>query len=342
MQLRPQPAGLPALYVFARRRYGSPGRDLDDGRAGRSSGPCDLRRIRAAREPGGADVDSGRLDADRGLARRSRAGERSGPGPWRRGSAAAWPSCRARPRWRCWRPPGSSPSSLTADDGSARSCSGARSPALVCLPWAWATLREYGTPFYSYTSYFEYNFSWTVHHYEKGNTLPSQFYTLANLPEIVRVKIKSLLLIVVYSTMIVGLPIVAGLLPAARPARRAGTRNRPAGRDDLRGVRAGDAQEHRRRDPGRPARALLLAGLRAHAARGRRGADRAGWMRRARAEDRSLAGRDVLALWSGPTRPGPTTRRGWSSAISFTGRPCARPASGSRPIPTECPPRPGS
>ena len=30
---------------------------------------------------------------------------------------------------------------------------------------------EYGQPFYSYTSYFEYNFSWTVHHYEKGNTL---------------------------------------------------------------------------------------------------------------------------------------------------------------------------
>ena len=23
--------------------------------------------------------------------------------------------------------------------------------ALVCLPWAWATLQEYGTPFYSYT-----------------------------------------------------------------------------------------------------------------------------------------------------------------------------------------------
>jgi hypothetical protein len=82
--------------------------------------------------------------------------------------------------------------------------------AVTCLPWAWVTLREYGTPFYSYTDYFEYNFSWTVHHYEKGNTLPDQFYTLANLPEIVRVKIKSLVLIAVYSTMIVGLPIVVG------------------------------------------------------------------------------------------------------------------------------------
>jgi 4-amino-4-deoxy-L-arabinose transferase-like glycosyltransferase len=81
---------------------------------------------------------------------------------------------------------------------------------LVCLPWAWATFQEHGSPFFSYTSYFEFNFSWTIHHYQKGNTLPSQFYTLANLPEIIRVKIKSLLLIAVYSTMIVGLPIVAG------------------------------------------------------------------------------------------------------------------------------------
>ncbi len=91
----------------------------------------------------------------------------------------------------------------------------------MCLPWAWATLQEYGTPFYSYTNYFEYNFSWTVHHYEKGNTLPSQFYTLKNLPEIVRVKIKSLLLIVIYSTMIVGLPIVLGF--CKRLCRRTGT-----------------------------------------------------------------------------------------------------------------------
>jgi 4-amino-4-deoxy-L-arabinose transferase-like glycosyltransferase len=82
--------------------------------------------------------------------------------------------------------------------------------ASVCAPWAWATLREYGAPFYSCTKYFEYNFSWTVHHYDKGNTLPSQFYTWRNLPEIVRVKVKSLVLIPVYSTMILGLPIVLG------------------------------------------------------------------------------------------------------------------------------------
>jgi hypothetical protein len=88
---------------------------------------------------------------------------------------------------------------------------------LVILPWAVATFREYGTPFYTYTNYFEYNFSWTIHHYDKGNTRPEQFYTLANAPEIVRVKFKSLLIIAVYSTMIVGLPLAAGF--AARLLR---------------------------------------------------------------------------------------------------------------------------
>ena len=81
---------------------------------------------------------------------------------------------------------------------------------VVILPWAMATISEYGKPFFSYTGFFEYNFSWTVHHYEKGNTLPEQFYTAANMPEIIRVKIKSLLIIAVTSTMILSLPIVAG------------------------------------------------------------------------------------------------------------------------------------
>lgn len=81
---------------------------------------------------------------------------------------------------------------------------------LVILPWAVATFREYGMPFHSYTGYFEYNFSWTVHHYQKGNTSPGEFYTWKNAPEIVRVKVKSLFIITVYSTMIVGLPLVAG------------------------------------------------------------------------------------------------------------------------------------
>ena len=43
-----------------------------------------------------------------------------------------------------------------------------------------------------------------------GEHAPEQFYTLANAPEIVRVKVKSLFIIAVYSTMIVGLPLVAG------------------------------------------------------------------------------------------------------------------------------------
>jgi 4-amino-4-deoxy-L-arabinose transferase-like glycosyltransferase len=94
--------------------------------------------------------------------------------------------------------------------------------AAVCAPWAWVTLREYGAPFYSCTKYFEYNFSWTVHHYDKGNTLPSQFYTRANLPEIIRVKAKSVVLIAVYSTMIVGLPIVLGFCRRLRTRGAAG------------------------------------------------------------------------------------------------------------------------
>jgi len=92
--------------------------------------------------------------------------------------------------------------------------------AVVILPWAVATTREYGRPFYSYTNLFEYNFSWTVHHYEQGNTRPSQFYTWENASEIARVKIKSLLIIGAYSTMILGLPLAAGYLYRLRTAGR--------------------------------------------------------------------------------------------------------------------------
>ncbi|WP_165244367.1 ArnT family glycosyltransferase [Paludisphaera soli] len=92
--------------------------------------------------------------------------------------------------------------------------------ALMIAPWALATLNEYGRPFYSYTNLFEYNFSWTVHHYEQGNTKPSQFYTWANAPEIVRVKVKSLIIIGFYSTMIVGLPFAASYLYRLRKAGR--------------------------------------------------------------------------------------------------------------------------
>jgi hypothetical protein len=86
----------------------------------------------------------------------------------------------------------------------------------VALPWAIMTFQAYGSPFYSETNYFEYNFSWTVHHYDQGNTRPSQFYTLENLPEIVRVKLKSLLTIPVCSTMMLGLPVVLGFCSRLR------------------------------------------------------------------------------------------------------------------------------
>ena len=80
----------------------------------------------------------------------------------------------------------------------------------VITPWAWATWIKFGEPFYTYTKFFQYNFSWAVHHYDQGNTTAAQFYTAANAPTIVRVKIKSLLLISLYSGMILGLPLTLG------------------------------------------------------------------------------------------------------------------------------------
>jgi 4-amino-4-deoxy-L-arabinose transferase-like glycosyltransferase len=85
-------------------------------------------------------------------------------------------------------------------------------------PWAYATYVEYGEPFFTYTKYFPYNFSWTVHHYEKGNTKASEFYTAANAASIVRIKIKSLLIIATYSTMIIGLPVMAAFFWRLRRA----------------------------------------------------------------------------------------------------------------------------
>ena len=90
-------------------------------------------------------------------------------------------------------------------------------------PWAWATYREYGQPFYSYTNYFQYNFSWTVHHYEKGVTRAADFYTRANAPEIARVKVKALAIIAVTATMIFSLPLT---LAALRRFRRGGGTDR--------------------------------------------------------------------------------------------------------------------
>jgi len=94
----------------------------------------------------------------------------------------------------------------------------------VIAPWALKTQAEYGEPFFSYTKYFQYNFSWTVHHYQKGATRAAEFYTVANAPSIVRVKIKSLIMIVVYSSMILSIPLAIGFL-------RGLTISNPRGRD---------------------------------------------------------------------------------------------------------------
>lgn len=84
--------------------------------------------------------------------------------------------------------------------------------AIVVSPWAYRTYREYGQPFYTYTQYFSYNFSWAVHHYEQGNTQASQFFTSENLPEIVRTKFKSIAIVALYSTMILSVPLMGGFL----------------------------------------------------------------------------------------------------------------------------------
>ena len=108
---------LPALYVFARRRYGC--RVALGAMAVLAVLPVHaiyagfiLRESLVA-----LTVDPGGLDADRGLARRIRAQRRSGPGPSRRALRRAGRDSRARPDWRCWRPRVSSPSSLTAGGG---------------------------------------------------------------------------------------------------------------------------------------------------------------------------------------------------------------------------------
>ena len=126
-----------------------------------------------------------------------------------------------------------------------------------------------------------------------------------------------------------------------RSAKRAGTRHRPAGRDDLRGLRAGDAQEHRRRDAGRPARALLHAGLRADAAGARSRASSNGWTLALGAGVVPwLAATYCALVWADPT---------WAYDASWLVKryqlhwpALSRRASGSRRIRTRSRPRPGS
>ena len=93
---------LPALYVFARRRFGRRRGARGDGRAGGPAGARDLRRVRAPREPGRPDLDPGRLD------RSPRSGTREGNGrAWVWAGLAGlcargWRSWRGTRRWRSW------------------------------------------------------------------------------------------------------------------------------------------------------------------------------------------------------------------------------------------------
>ncbi|RLT14746.1 MAG: hypothetical protein DWI24_02450 [Planctomycetota bacterium] len=80
---------------------------------------------------------------------------------------------------------------------------------IVIAPWAWLTYKEYGKPFYSYTEHFALTFSWSVHHYAAGVPNASAFY-LQNRPELIRVKIKSVLILFGYSTMILSMPVAYG------------------------------------------------------------------------------------------------------------------------------------
>lgn len=78
---------------------------------------------------------------------------------------------------------------------------------LTIAPWAWLTYRTYGKPFYSYTEHFAHTFSWTVHHYAAGLPDVKRFYSPENLPEVLRVKIKSLAILFGYSAMILSPPV---------------------------------------------------------------------------------------------------------------------------------------
>ncbi len=98
----------------------------------------------------------------------------------------------------------------------------------VISPWAYVTYRTYGEPFYTYTRFFEYTFSWTVHHYARGVPKAADFYSKANAGEITRVKLKSLAIMAMVSTMILGLPTI---LAFARRLRKPPTNIDSSARD---------------------------------------------------------------------------------------------------------------
>lgn len=93
----------------------------------------------------------------------------------------------------------------------------------IISPWAWLTYEAYGKPFYSYTEHFAHTFSWTVHHYAAGVPDLKRFYSPENLPELMRVKVKSILILIGYSSMILSLPVVLGFyFRMTRPVDRQG------------------------------------------------------------------------------------------------------------------------
>ena len=159
------------------------------------------------------------------------------------------------------------------------------SAAVVIAPWAWATTIRYGKPFYTYTQYFQYTFSWTIHHYQEGIPRAADFYTWANAPSILRVKIKSIFIILTVSTMILGPPLVYGIARRFWSRRRnqeksgggcgsTRRRNRSARRLAFFRLRRRDPRSGVRYHPGHTARSLLSADLR------RRDPDRRGGFNR--------------------------------------------------------------
>ena len=227
MQLHPQPAGTPRALRLCSPALQFLGRALDYGRAGCPSRPCDLRRLHPAGKPGGAVVESGRLDADRGLAMRRRR-RHVDLGMGRHGGHLRWTDRAGTDHRAVLAAAGPLLSwSHTAASGRPPSCSGPGSLRLVCLPGR-TTFRNINRLSIHTLTISEYNFSWTVHHYDKGNTLPYCGSTLGKTRfRIVRVKVKSLLLIAVYSTMILGMPVVLGF------CRRLWTRDAPGRETDL-------------------------------------------------------------------------------------------------------------
>ena len=206
--------------------------------------------------------------------------------------------------------------------------------AVVIAPWAWVTYQTYGEPFHSYTNYFPYNFSWTVHHYEKGNTRAAEFYTAANAPEIVRVKIKEAVIIVVTSTMILSLPLTARAW-CLRPRR--GTAAIPIGwwprSAWLSWWRPWGGSRTSPRSSSLAA--IICRCLRAGACSSARGGRSTTFWRALNFPPsvRRWLKAGLTGRCSGPIRPGRMMQHGFRLRISFTGPLSARRGTGSRLIP---------